>query len=166
MKTGIELIAEERQRQIESEGYSMERDRQYPPEELVEAAIAYAIPEWLRWSVKGDTLECQWWPWPQESFKPSPDNRIRELTKAGALIAAEIDRLQGSGVGMVYNEDEDEWYLSNMREKVHKFLENNKKVINTYIHTINHHHTEEIKEYGLSEGAVWRLVKECFGLNK
>ena len=25
--------------------------------------------------------------------KPTPDDRIRELTKAGALIAAEIDRL-------------------------------------------------------------------------
>jgi hypothetical protein len=26
-------------------------------------------------------------------YKPSPENRIRELEKAGALIAAEIDRL-------------------------------------------------------------------------
>jgi hypothetical protein len=28
-----------------------------------------------------------WW-------KPTPSDRIRELTKAGALIAAEIDRLK------------------------------------------------------------------------
>jgi len=27
-------------------------------------------------------------------FKPTPDDHIRQLTKAGALIAAEIDRLQ------------------------------------------------------------------------
>lgn len=34
------------------------------------------------------------WPFSQEWWKPTPDDRIRELAKAGALIAAEIDRLQ------------------------------------------------------------------------
>jgi hypothetical protein len=34
------------------------------------------------------------WPFAPERWKPSPSNRIRELVKAGALIAAEIDRLQ------------------------------------------------------------------------
>lgn len=33
------------------------------------------------------------WPWEAEAFKPTPDDRVRELVKAGALIAAEIDRL-------------------------------------------------------------------------
>ena len=33
------------------------------------------------------------WPW-LDGWKPTPDDRIRELAKAGALIAAEIDRLQ------------------------------------------------------------------------
>jgi hypothetical protein len=33
------------------------------------------------------------WPWDQDWWKPSPDP-IRNLVKAGALIAAEIDRLQ------------------------------------------------------------------------
>lgn len=38
---------------------------------------------------------CQWrYLWPQDwSFKPTRDDRIRELVKAGALVAAEIDRL-------------------------------------------------------------------------
>ena len=31
---------------------------------------------------------------PEEWWKPTPKNRVRELVKAGALIAAEIDRLQ------------------------------------------------------------------------
>lgn len=35
------------------------------------------------------------WPWSDEKWNPEPDNRIRELAKAGALIAAEIDRLLG-----------------------------------------------------------------------
>jgi hypothetical protein len=38
------------------------------------------------------------WPWAKEWYKPGKDDtnasRIRELTKAGALIAAEIDRLE------------------------------------------------------------------------
>jgi hypothetical protein len=34
------------------------------------------------------------WPFDRSWYKPTPENRIRELEKAGALIAAEIDRLQ------------------------------------------------------------------------
>lgn len=33
------------------------------------------------------------WPWDEMLWKPTPDDRIRELAKAGALIATEIDRL-------------------------------------------------------------------------
>jgi hypothetical protein len=36
----------------------------------------------------------RFWPWTQRTFKPTPHDRIRELVKAGALIAAEIDRLE------------------------------------------------------------------------
>ncbi len=32
------------------------------------------------------------WPWEEVWFKPSPD-QVRNLVKAGALIAAEIDRI-------------------------------------------------------------------------
>ena len=41
MKKGIELIAEERQRQIEIEGYSAQHDSQHNASELIYAAIAY-----------------------------------------------------------------------------------------------------------------------------
>lgn len=41
MKTGIELIAEERQRQIDVEGYSEQHDSQHKVSEFVYAAIAY-----------------------------------------------------------------------------------------------------------------------------
>ena len=33
------------------------------------------------------------WPWEANWWKPTPEDRIKELAKAGALIAAEIDRL-------------------------------------------------------------------------
>ncbi len=42
--------------------------------------------------VRAEALK--YWPWPEnESFKPGPDP-IRNLVKAGAMIAAEIDRLE------------------------------------------------------------------------
>jgi hypothetical protein len=39
-----------------------------------------------------NTEAWQWWPWSFEWWKPK--DRIRNLVRAGALIAAEIDRLQ------------------------------------------------------------------------
>ena len=86
-KTGVDLIAEERLRQIEVEGYSKENDAEYLNNELPDAAICYLIDPDLR-----DDSPFPW-PWEDESFKPTPFDRIRELAKAGALIAAEIDRL-------------------------------------------------------------------------
>lgn len=103
MKTGAELIADERKRQIEVEGWSAEHDAQYNNYELINAALCYCQPESTRtydrlWkgleSPDDSTIPPVFWPWAKEWWKPSPDDRIRELTKAGALIAAEIDRLQ------------------------------------------------------------------------
>ena len=91
MKTGIEIIAEERQRQIEKEGWSDKNDDKYWDNQLVYAASTYALPE------KGRVFDShgmpQNWPFSKEWWKPAPYHRVRELAKAGALIAAEIDRL-------------------------------------------------------------------------
>lgn len=89
MKTGIELIAEERKRQIEVEGWTQEHDAKYVDLQLPFAAIAYAIPDGLE-----SVNRKHYWPWNKKWWKPTPNNRVRELQKAGALIAAEIDRLQ------------------------------------------------------------------------
>lgn len=77
--TGVGLIASERQRQIEAEGYSSWHDDQHVRNDLVAAAYCYMYGE----------NTC--WPWNPSYWKPT--DRIRNLTKAGALIAAEIDRL-------------------------------------------------------------------------
>ena len=89
MKTGIELIAEERQRQIEVEGWTPEHDDKHTCGELTDAAICYASTGY--WRRRAPLL----WPknWEVKWWKPTPNDRIRELQKAGALIAAEIDRL-------------------------------------------------------------------------
>lgn len=98
MTTGVKLIEAERQRQIEAEGYSRSHDREHFKEELARAAAVYAMPADYRLKGVWDkSLSDLIWPsyW---NFKPSPNDRIRELVKAGALIAAEIDRLmQASG---------------------------------------------------------------------
>jgi len=89
-RDGIALIVAERRRQIDSEGWTPEHDDEHGNNSLAFAAAAYAIPE----SHRGDPAYPRFWPWELRWWKPSPNDRIRELTKAGALIAAEIDRMQ------------------------------------------------------------------------
>ncbi len=94
--TGVELIAAERKRQIEVEGWTSEDDDQNIQYELSTAGSCYAV--WARFGSRcyptGDPPPHHWpWQWSKQQWKPSPDP-IRNLVKAGALIAAEIDRLQ------------------------------------------------------------------------
>lgn len=98
MKTGIELIAEERQRQIDVEGWTPEHDDEHICGEMAQAAACYAHPNIVR------RLDMVGWPesWSIDYFKPTPDDRIRELVKAGALIAAEIDRLNRESVNYFF----------------------------------------------------------------
>ena len=102
-KSGIELIAEERQRQIEVEGYSAQHDSQHHASDFIYAAISYAESAKVgvncmeignnneneimhRKIGMGRDYPFGW------DFKPSTN--VRDLVKAGALIAAAIDRLQ------------------------------------------------------------------------
>lgn len=87
---GVELIAAERRRQVEAEGWTPEHDTKHWDGELALAAACYALPEAWR----SDDI----WPWHPGWWKPRPDDRVRELVKAGALIAAEIDRLRAQAV--------------------------------------------------------------------
>lgn len=97
MKSGIEIIAEERKRQIEVEGWTPEEDDLYTAGQLALAGATYAIPMLDRDDYGGYAYSTDvpiMFPFSPEWWKPTPDDRIRELAKAGALIAAEIDRLQ------------------------------------------------------------------------
>ena len=98
MKTGIELIAEERQRQIEAEGWTAEHDAEHDQGELAAAAACYAFTPFMKDEIREGykVPPTPMWPefWLAKYWKPTPNDRIRELQKAGALIAAEIDRLQ------------------------------------------------------------------------
>lgn len=85
--TGVEMIEAERERQISSEGWTFEHDDDHAEGELALAAQCYVME-----SVQpGEGYAL--WPWESRWWKPSNDP-IRNLVKAGALIAAEIDRVQ------------------------------------------------------------------------
>lgn len=96
-KSGAQLIAEERARQIVREGFSLVRDDRYKGRQLALAAESYlsthTSPDEEAKRVISDSRPNFDWPWAKKWWKPSNDP-IRNLVKAGALIAAEIDRLQ------------------------------------------------------------------------
>lgn len=95
--SGVEMITAERQRQIDTEGWTPEHDAAHWDDDLAMAAVCYATPPSRRpVSVQQETMRPEGWPWDLRRWKPSPD-RVRELVKAGALIAAEIDRLAADG---------------------------------------------------------------------
>ena len=102
--TGDEQISAERNRQILEKGFLSSADDEYKSGELILAAIGYAtkaVPRFDQidvWSGIATNIDAThtppaWWPWDESWWKPST-NPIDNLVKAGALIAAEIDRLR------------------------------------------------------------------------
>lgn len=88
---GVDLIRKERQRQRSRTGEhrSASWDDQHTRGQLAFAGAVYAVPPERR----DQSILRLLWPENNWPYRPS-DDRIHELTKAGALIAAEIDRLQ------------------------------------------------------------------------
>lgn len=95
MADGATLIAAERLRQVAEEGYGSEHDSEHEGGELVLAAWSYLTEhDTFGGDPCGDDPP-EGWPWSPEHWKPTGD-QVRNLVKAGALIAAEIDRLQAA----------------------------------------------------------------------
>lgn len=95
----VDLIAAERERQVSQEGWTPAHDDEHTFGEIARAAACYAMPPELRQTYRAGfnpRYIASDWPWEASAWKPTSD-RIRELVKAGALIAAEIDRLQRGG---------------------------------------------------------------------
>lgn len=94
---GAAQICRERGRQVSEEGYDSSHDAQYDDGELAMAAALYAMPAGQRppRQDSGTLYDSpKDWPWDDISWKPSPQNRMRDLEKSGALSAAEIDRIR------------------------------------------------------------------------
>ena len=91
-------VLEERQRQVTAEWWSFKHDDQYKNTELAFAASCYAFhAAAASWDLEDDGIPYdshpvpKQWPWDPSWWKPT-DAR-RELVKAGALILAEIERI-------------------------------------------------------------------------
>lgn len=77
-QAAVDVLAE-RRRQIDEEGWTADHDDEHTKGQLAAAATCY---------VTGRSL---YWPWLRSWWKPT--TRRRNLVKAGALILAEIERL-------------------------------------------------------------------------
>lgn len=79
-------VLAERQRQISAEGWTPEHDDEHQLGELSHAAARYASQAFGQYGISA------FWPWAEKWWKPSQDPR-RNLEKAGALILAEMERI-------------------------------------------------------------------------
>lgn len=135
---GIGMIATERRRQVEEEGWTLEYDMAHDDGDLSLAAVCYATPVKLyRVFQNGRGISFKD-PWPFEGHRdkrfsccdgedhgnivPDPSNytleeRIDLLVKAGALIAAEIDALSGQ------RKAKEEWEADQRIEFKRKYLQ-------------------------------------------
>lgn len=84
MKTGIELIKEERQRQIDIEGWSKDHDTRHGKGVLGRAGSCYEAAQ------DEKAIQPHNWPWSKKWWKPK--DRLRNLVRAGALYLAEAER--------------------------------------------------------------------------
>jgi hypothetical protein len=82
-------VLAERARQVAAEGWTPEHDDAHGDTQMAGAAACYALASVAHWAA-GPAIQ-QFWPWDEAWWKPS-DAR-RNLVKAGALILAEIERL-------------------------------------------------------------------------
>lgn len=102
--TVIEEIAAERERQIKKEGWSSKHDDQHRDGSLSRAAACYAAHASAYQRVASDVDMTVYrkveprqstgefgWPWAAKWWKPKDPRR--DLVRAGALIVAEIERL-------------------------------------------------------------------------
>jgi len=97
MKTGIELIAEERQEQIEKHGRSVEQDVKNNKALQLSAAASVLIHHDIRTPRKRLAIMPTSWD-DDICFKMCKKEYKERLIIAGALIAAEIDRIQNTTI--------------------------------------------------------------------
>jgi hypothetical protein len=110
--TALEMIIAERQRQVETLGWTAAHDDSHKDGSLASVAALYATPRPLLGEVRyvGEVRFVDPWPWEQRyDRRPhkgnvvlpnatlSTEDRIKQLVKAAALIVAEIERLQRVG---------------------------------------------------------------------
>lgn len=97
-------VIEERERQIEAEGFDLEHDDEHRRAELAKAAVCYLTNAIVAAELRAGGMEQakideasakagapKSWPWDRRWWKPAAPRQ--SLVKAAALIVAEIERL-------------------------------------------------------------------------
>lgn len=84
-------VLAERQRQITAEGWTPEHDDQHDAGDMAAAAACYALHADAGLILASQRTRPAHWPWDRKWWKPGPTRRM--LEKAGALILAEMERL-------------------------------------------------------------------------
>jgi len=88
----VQRVLTERRRQIEVEGWSSEHDDEYAAGELAAAAAAYAFNAYVTTTPRYLTADpLGFWPWAPSWWKPR--SALEDLSRAAALIIAEMERL-------------------------------------------------------------------------
>ena len=87
----IEEIAAERERQQSVEGWSIGHDDEHDDGALARAAASYAFIGSFESRGATHATKPVYWPWDRAWWKPK--DRRTDLIRAGALIVAEIERL-------------------------------------------------------------------------
>lgn len=89
MSKAVQDICDERDRQVEVEGWTLEHDDSHSSGEMAHAAGCYLIfgtdPRFTHEPPQ------RFWPWDAEWWKPRDERR--NLVRAGALVVAELERL-------------------------------------------------------------------------
>lgn len=87
----LQEIEHERLRQESDEGWTPEHDDSHEGGDLAHAAAAYAMGKMAIVNIGGERTRL--WPW-EDAYWKDGDTRRRQLVKAGALIVAELERLE------------------------------------------------------------------------
>lgn len=101
-REAVAAIAAERQRQVDVEGWSEGHDDEHDDYQMARAAGCYALSAGRDGSDNGffdsvvDAAIHHSWPWDRSWWKPK--DRRSDLVRAGALIVAEIERLDRSAL--------------------------------------------------------------------
>ncbi len=91
---GVEMIAAERQEQIEKHGYTAAEDDTRHNGGLAMGGAAYAlcVAHQRGMNIGGVDPVSDLWIFPYDTFKAG-DDPLKNLAKAGAMIAAEMDKI-------------------------------------------------------------------------
>lgn len=90
--SGLDLIVKERFRQVREEGYTAKHDKQHSDGSMALLACCYALKH-TDIEDKGIADQASMFLKYQKDFLPKFGDKVKNLKRAGALIAAELDRV-------------------------------------------------------------------------